>query len=220
MKDNETHSRRKVIKGVSGAIPVIGLIGTSGLASAQPSSDLNEDEPEEVWEYIEWFDGLPEKKQKKEWDNLSDPDKKVYKKALSPGKILTEVNEKTPQVSIQSEYDTEEITHTVTIKGGLNFVKLANFNHHVAWDYNGSEVKNVNHNATAKILKNNISFWNYVGVDQKSEQDQADWTDAFMSGNFEFRFTKYGVLNKATAYSEVRVKEDGSWSPERDEVSI
>jgi hypothetical protein len=64
-----------------------------------------------------------------------------------------------------------------------------------------------------------VSFWDYVGVDQKDTQPQAEYTDAIMSGNFEFRFTQYGVLNRATAVSEVRVEEDGSWSVERSEAN-
>jgi len=220
MMDKEKTTRRSVVKGISGAIPAVGLIGASGLGSAQPSSNLDEDEPKEVWEYIEWFGGLSKKEQKKEWNDLSDSDREVFKKALSPGKIISEVEEQTPKVSLESDYTTNEITHTVTIKGGLNLVALADFNHQVAWDYNGSDVKNVNQNADADIRHKNITFWDYTGVGQSSTQNQADWTDAFMSGKFEFRFTKYGSLNKATAYSEVRVEEDGSWSVERDDYSI
>ena len=207
-------TRRKTIKTAGGLVASVGLIGSATVTTAEPSSDLNRNRPEEVWDYIIWFGKLSEEEQRREWQSLSESDKDVFETAISPGKVVTEVTE-TTLPNTDSHYDTKEVSNTTTVKGGLDLVAVADFTHNVTWDYSGYDVKNVNQDSSHNIRRDILSFWDYIGVGQKDVQEQADWTDAFMSGKFKFRLTKYGTLQEATAYSEIRVKEDGTWSVEK-----
>lgn len=213
MSEDKT-TRRKALKTTGGMLASAGLIGSATVTTAEPSDDLSRDRPEEVWEYIIWFGKLSEKEQRREWQTLSKSDKDVFRTALSPGEILTDVTERNVPNS-DTHYDSKEVSNTTKVKGGLDLVVVAEFNHFVTWDYSGYDVKNVNQDATHDIKRDLLSFWDFLGIGQDKIQPQADWTDAFMSGKFSWRLTKYGELQRQTAYSEIRVKEDGSWSVEK-----
>lgn len=218
----ETHktSRRDALKKIGTGVLSVALTSGSVIAGRGESVNLSPDQPAKVWDFIEKFAQMSEEEQREVWEKLDDRDRETMKTALTPGKIVS-ITEATNKVSAAgaeaASIDTKEITHTVKAKGGFNHVVLWHFNHKVAWDYTGDSVMNVNQNATADVKLDLISFWQYDGVGQKSTQSQAEWTDAFMSGKFTFRLTKWGNLNRGTSFSEVRVKEDGNWSVQRDE---
>lgn len=227
-KDNP-QTRRNAIKYLTTSAAGLGLITSSGTASAQKNKDgennkmpkLNRNNPKKVWEYIREFGELSEQEQQNEWESLTKEEQELIKEALTPGEFVFKTEENIPASKDFStaSYSTKEVTNVVEAKSTFDLTTVFTWEHHVTWDYNGSNIENVNHYATYNVNYDIVSFWDYVGVDQKDTQPQADYTDVIMSGNFEFRFTQYGVLNRATAVSEVRVQEDGSWSVERDEAN-
>jgi hypothetical protein len=226
MSEDNPRTRRNALKYIGTTATGLGLVAASGTASATENNNrkLDRDNPEQVWEYIHEFGQLSEKERQKEWQSLSEEDKSLINEALTPTEFVFESDESIKPslnsgVSTSGIYSTKEVTNTVKAKSTFDLTTVFTWKHHVTWDYSGYDVKNVNHYATYNVNLDIVSFWDYVGVDQKDTQPQAEYTDAIMSGNFEFRFTQYGVLNRATAVSEVRVEEDGSWSVERSEAN-
>ncbi len=189
------------------AVVTLATAGSGVDAASRHGSEPRTVAPERVRQSLRRLGDLSPPARRDAWRRLPESRRETLAAAASPERVVTETQETVAG-------NTTTVTHTVTLRGGLDVLTIAEFDHEVSWTYDGTSVRDVEQTTTARISREALSAWRYRGTGQETVANQAEWTDAFVSGLFEWGLTADGSARDATVYSELRFRADGEWAVE------
>ncbi|ERH13258.1 MAG: hypothetical protein J07HB67_02296 [halophilic archaeon J07HB67] len=198
-------TRRSALRAALGV--TVGVVGSGVGAATRHGGEPTTVDPARVRRSLRRLGDLSPPARRDAWRRLPESRRETLAAAVSPGRVVTDTRE-------TAAGDATTVTHTVTLRGGLDLVTIAEFDHEVSWEHDGTAVRGVEQTTTARISHEAVSVWRYRGTGQETVANQAEWTEAFVSGLFEWGLTADGSARDATAYSRLRLRADGGWSVE------